>query len=69
MVMLENGPEVGEPDRRRMLAREGKGFAVLLAERSGSHIDRNLLADDREWSHVRDEMYADLDLEMEEACR
>lgn len=67
--MLEDKPNAGEPGRRRMLAREGRGLAVSLVERSGVRIDRSLLSDDREWSQQRDEMYADLDLEMEEACR
>lgn len=69
MFMLENSPEAGESDRRRMLALESRGLAASLVECSGVRIDRNLLADDRELSQQRDEMYADLDLEMEEACR
>lgn len=67
--MLESEQWSGEPDHCRMLAREGRGLAVSLVERSGVRIDRSLLADDREWSQQRDEMYADLDLEMEGACR
>lgn len=69
MFMLENSPEASEPDRHRMLVREGRGLAVSLVERSDVRIDRSLLTDDREWSQQRDEMHADLDLEMEEACR
>ena len=69
MFMLENSPEAGEPDRHRMLVREGRRLAVSIVERSDVRIDRSLLTDDREWSQQRDEMHADLDLEMEEACR
>ena len=55
--------------RRRLLAREGRGLAASLAERSGVHLDRDALACGQDWSQVRDEMYDDLDREMVEACR
>ena len=69
MLQGEGDNGVAQPDRRLVLAREGRGLAVSLAEKAGVRIDRDLLSDDAEWSRVRDDMYDELDLELQEACR